>query len=178
MSDAQNDGQPNGADNNTGDAPQGDASATGADQLGDGGKKALDAERAARKAAEARIREFEQAASEAEKAKLGDTERLTLERDEHKSGRETAEAKALRYSVALDKGLSKTLAKRLVGKTREELEADADELLSLTGGGPATGERKPPAGKAREALPRGGGDPTGEVEETDPAKLAAKIPRR
>lgn len=40
-----------------------------------------------------------------------------------------AEAKALRLEIAAEKGLSPAQAKRLVGANREELEADADELL-------------------------------------------------
>lgn len=40
---------------------------------------------------------------------------------------------AERALVALDKGLTASQAKRLVGTTREELEADADELLADLG---------------------------------------------
>jgi hypothetical protein len=40
------------------------------------------------------------------------------------------EAAALRLEVAAEKGLSPAQAKRLVGTTRDELEADADELLT------------------------------------------------
>ena len=39
------------------------------------------------------------------------------------------ETKAMRLEVASEKGLTPAQAKRLVGTTREELEADADELL-------------------------------------------------
>ena len=41
-----------------------------------------------------------------------------------------AELRALRLEVAFDKGLTPAQAKRLVGATREELEADADELVA------------------------------------------------
>ena len=51
----------------------------------------------------------------------------------------TAEADVLRYQVALEKGLSASLAKRLVGSSREELEADADSLSE------AVGTRRTPA---------------------------------
>ncbi|MBA9002017.1 capsid assembly scaffolding protein Gp46 family protein [Thermomonospora cellulosilytica] len=44
------------------------------------------------------------------------------------------EAKALRAEVAQAKGLTPAQAKRLTGTTREELEADADELLEVFGG--------------------------------------------
>lgn len=40
------------------------------------------------------------------------------------------ELAALRASVALEKGLTPSQAKRLVGSSREDLEADADELLA------------------------------------------------
>ena len=39
------------------------------------------------------------------------------------------EGRALRLEVAAEKGLTPAQAKRLVGETREQLEADADELL-------------------------------------------------
>lgn len=154
-----------------GDAPAKDA-ATG-DQLGEGGLKALQAERDARAAAEAKVKEYEAKATEAERAKLGETERLTLERDEHKTAAQAAQSKLDRLEVALEKGLSLAQAKRLVGKTRDELEKDADELLEMFG---AKGKTPPAGGKPKEDL-RGGGDPTDEPVETDPAKLAAKIPR-
>lgn len=41
-----------------------------------------------------------------------------------------AQLKALRYEVALEKGLPKSLAVRLQGQTVEEMQADADELMS------------------------------------------------
>ncbi len=40
-----------------------------------------------------------------------------------------AESKALRAEIAAERGLTLSQAKRLIGTTREELEADADELL-------------------------------------------------
>jgi hypothetical protein len=57
------------------------------------------------------------------------------------------ESDALRNAVAADKKLTTAQAKRLVGTTREELEADADALLAeFTGGTPAPqlpGNRRP-----------------------------------
>lgn len=41
-----------------------------------------------------------------------------------------AELKALRLTVAAEKGLTPSQAKRLVGETQEELNADAEELLA------------------------------------------------
>jgi hypothetical protein len=67
----------------------------------------------------------QQSKSEAEKA----AERITAA----ESARLAAEARADRIEVALEKGLTPSQAKRLVGSTREELEADADELLKDLG---------------------------------------------
>lgn len=68
-----------------------------------------------------------------------------------------SEARALRAEVALDKGLTVSQAKRLVGTTKEELEADADELLKDIGAqqhnhSPREGESpsNPGAGEMRE----------------------------
>lgn len=44
-----------------------------------------------------------------------------------------ATARADRLEVAMEKGLTPAQAKRLVGDTKEELEADADEILELFG---------------------------------------------
>ena len=66
-----------------------------------------------------------QSKSEVEKA----TEKAAaIERE-----RDQAQARLNRLEVALEKGLSPSQAKRLVGDTREELEADADELLKDLG---------------------------------------------
>lgn len=104
--------------------------ATTADEtLGEAGKKALETERKnARQAAKerdalaARLQEFEDRdKSEAQK--------LT-ERAEAAERRATeTESRALRLEIAAEKGLTPAQAKRLVGSTREELEADAADLL-------------------------------------------------
>jgi hypothetical protein len=73
--------------------------------LGDAGKRALDAERHARREAERQLRETQ--------------ERLR--------GLESAE---VRRDVASAKGLTAEQMKHLTGATREELEAHADELLA------------------------------------------------
>lgn len=57
---------------------------------------------------------------------------LRKERDDA-AAKAKGSADALKWEIALDKGLTKTQAKRLVGTTREELEADADELLASWG---------------------------------------------
>jgi hypothetical protein len=84
-----------------------------------------------------------------------------------------AEIDLCRYRVAMRKGLTETQARRLVGESEEDLEADADELLeAFNTGRPA----EPAGGRPKERL-RSGAVPDAEPEETDPAKLAALVPR-
>lgn len=86
------------------------------------------------------------------KAKAGQSTSL----EERVAGLEAAardaESRALRAEVANAKGLTPMQAKRLMGSTREELEADADELLkdlsaAAKGGNhvPREGKTPPPA---------------------------------
>jgi hypothetical protein len=87
---------------------------------------------------------------------------------------EDAELLVMRLEVASEKGLSPSQAKRLVGSTREDLDLDADELL-------AAFKQDEPPGPSVTRQPvanlRGGGDPTQEPLETDPAKLAESVSR-
>lgn len=87
-----------------------------------------------------------------------------------------ATREAARLRIALKKGLTETQAKRLVGDTEEELEKDADDLLESfkeddDGNGDAS--RRTPRPRLRT-----GAAPSSEPDETDPEKLAEKIPRR
>lgn len=68
---------------------------------------------------------------------------------------EDAEARALRLEVAAEKGLTLAQAKRLVGATKEELEADAEELMQSFGATGNGGGKPPPAGKPKERLKPG-----------------------
>lgn len=109
---------------------------------------------------------------------------------------EAAEARETRAKVVAAKKLPPSLAKRLQGKTEEELTADADELLAdwksaggkVDGaegeqegneGGRATPPARPAAssGRPREDLHSGAPLTPRAPEETDPLKLAALIPR-
>lgn len=143
--------------------------------LGDAGKKALDGERKARRDAEKKVTDLEARLKEIEDKDKSEVQKLT---DEVAALRKTAtdhETKALRAEVAMAKGLSAAQAKRLVGTTKEELEADADEVLEAfpTPGGAATA----PPGKKPVPDLRGGTEPNTDPEETDPAKLAESVPR-
>ena len=99
----------------------------------------------------------------------------------------SAELRADRLEVAAAKGLSPTLAARLMGETREELEADADELMAqLKPSGNGTdkqgdGDKSGLGGTSDRSRPReslrSGTAPDAVPEDNDPTKLAALIPR-
>lgn len=67
----------------------------------------------------------------AEEAGKDDLERVSGERDSLKSERDTTAAENLRLRVALQKKVPAELIDRLRGDTKEDLEADADQLLDL-----------------------------------------------
>jgi hypothetical protein len=63
--------------------------------------------------------------------------------------------KAARYSVALDKGLTKAQARRLVGTTKDELLADADVLLADLKNAPKPGTAPSSEGQGKQGEPVG-----------------------
>lgn len=127
-----------------------------------------------------RLKELEEKAArldELENANKSEQQRAQEAREAAEKRAHDAEQRLLRLEVATEKGLTPAQARRLVGTTREELEADADELLE------SFGTPTPPPGEAvprrpREALRPGGRGEPEPPEETDPRKLAARVPRR
>lgn len=148
---------------NPGEPPaddQKDTDKTGDDALGEGGLKALKAERETNRQLKAQIAELsekvksfedrDKSESEKQAEKLAAAEKRAIE-----SGR-----KADQYEVAAAKGIPLSAASRLRGTTREEMEADADDLLKLLNinGGNSPKNHKPPKadpsqGKGGEAKP-------------------------
>jgi hypothetical protein len=102
-----------------------------------------------------------------------ESQRLAEDRDSHKARADQAQGELLRLRVGLAKGLSEAQARRLVGSTKEELEADADDLIATFGGqgGGSVSTTRP-----TENL-RGGGNPDTEPE-PDLNKVIGEIPRR
>jgi hypothetical protein len=149
----------------TGEQPQ---PAADGGELGDAGKQALAAERTARREAEkqrkeleARLKELEPLAAKAqqlEDAKKSEAEKLNEKLTAAEKRAIEAETKALRLEVATAKGLTPAQAKRLVGATKDELEADADDLLS-TFGGTSAGDGKQTKGRRPVENLRPGGMP-------------------
>lgn len=170
------------ADGDAGDTSAGD----GGDGVeGDAGTAVDHAAEAAKWKALARKHEAEAkknrtAAERLAQAEEADKSELQRERDKAAAAEaraRAAEIRADRLDVAAAKGLSASLAARLVGETREELEADADELLKvIKPAGDGNGSGGPDLrGRPRENL-RSGTAPA-EPEDNDPSKLAALIPR-
>ena len=147
---ADDDSDSDGGDDATGSDDDRDTSSRDSDDdrgdrdgLNEGGKRALDAERkAARDAARAardekKARETAEArVAELEREKMTAQERAEAERDEWRKKYEEQAAQLaardldiLRRDVAAEKGLTHRQAARLRGDTREELEADADDLI-------------------------------------------------
>lgn len=98
-------------------------------ELGDAGKKALDAERRDKRAAEKRAADLEARLKEFEDRDKTESTRAIERAEAAEKVAAAAEARALRLEIAAEKGLTPAQAKRLVGETRDELEADAAELL-------------------------------------------------
>lgn len=108
----------------------------------------------------------EQAAKAKEDGELAQARQLLVE----------AEVKALRLEIATDKQLPPGLADLLTGRTREQLDRQADALLTAVGGVKAersTRSRMPTERLRSGALPEGAGEP-----DIDPGKLADSILRR
>ena len=68
--------------------------------------------------------------AEIEDANKSELERANARAEEAERRALELELSSVRAAVALEKGLTPSQAKRLVGSSREELEADADDLLT------------------------------------------------
>jgi hypothetical protein len=152
------------------------------DDLGDAGKRALAAERQRAKTAEAENADLKKRLDDLEGKDKSEIQKATDRATAAEQRADKAEQRATRLEVAMNKGLTAAQAKRLVGATAEELEADADEILETFGGRkPADdGDKKDPPGGPPTPRPKpdslgGGSDPTKEPEETDVRKLGARM---
>ena len=106
---------------------------------------------------EARAKENKSAADELKKLqteKLSDAEKAAQATKDATARAEKAEQDALRLRIASRKGLNESQAKRLVGTTEEELEADADDLLkTFKGKSDDEEEEETESGKRTERKP-------------------------
>lgn len=111
-----------------------------------------------------------------------EAQRLQEERDSFRSQAEKNASELQRLQIAGETAPEhatlaqlRKVARRMAGEDTDALEADAKELWADFAPAPT---KQPVSGKPRERL-RGGSDPDGDDDgELDPAKLAARIPRR
>lgn len=106
------------------ETPQGDPA-----ELGDAGKKALAAEREARKAAEKSAAEFAARLKEIEQANLSELEKAQRAAKEAQDRLSEVSRQNARNSVALAKGIPPRLVGFLAGDSEEEIAANAEALL-------------------------------------------------
>lgn len=126
------------------------------DTLGEAGKKALEAERKAARAEKKRADDLAARLKEFEDRDKSDLDKASERATAAEERAAKAETDLARFQVALEKGLTPSQAKRLVGATREELEADADELLKDLGD---AGKPRPPKPDPTQGKPAGQADP-------------------
>ena len=99
-------------------------------ELGDGGKKAIQAEREARKAAEKANAELAARLKEFEDSKLSELERAKKEAAENAAELARLRTENVRSKVAIDKGVPADLVEFLTGDTEGDIAAKADLLLA------------------------------------------------
>lgn len=134
-----------GADQKPVEAPATGANEAKPEELGEGGLKALQAERARTKELEARLKDLEPLAAkarEAEEANKSELQKASEQIGTLEGRAVTAETKLLRHEIADAKGLPAEAKSLLSGTTKEEIEASADALLALLGD-KGKGDRRP-----------------------------------
>lgn len=110
--------------------------------------------------------------AELEDRDKSEAQRLTEQQKAAEDRAAKAERELLRLRVAARKGLTEAQAKRLTGDSEEELEADADDLLSSFAP-PPPAEDDDDRRRPKERL-RSGGDPEAEPA-PDTSKIADEI---
>ena len=99
-------------------------------ELGDAGKKAIQAEREARKAAEKANAELAAKLKEFEDSTLSDLERAQKEAAENAAELARLRTENVRSKVAIDKGVPADLIEFLTGDTEGDIAAKADLLMA------------------------------------------------
>lgn len=104
---------------------------------------------------------------------------LQKQLEDEKEARHKSDSESLRLRVAAAKGLSEAQARRLQGSTKEELEADADDLLETFGGkkDDKPEERSGGFSRPKESLRPGASSENddGDLSSDDASKVADKI---
>lgn len=98
--------------------------------LGDAGKKALAAERAAKKAAEKQLNELASKLAEYENRDKTEAQRLVERAEQAERERDALRVESLRARVAISKGLPADLMEFLTAEDEDELAAQAERLMA------------------------------------------------
>ena len=136
--------------------PAAETTNTATQELGDGGIKALQAERDARKAAEKTSAELAAKLKEFEDSKLSELELAKRAADESAAELAMLRKANVRNTVALAKGVPADLVEFLTGDTEEDVAAKADILLARLN---APTSPKPDPSQGSKGDPALGSDP-------------------
>jgi len=117
-----------------------DADTAESQELGDGGKKAIQAEREARKIAERTAADLAAKLKSFEDANLSELERTKKAAEESAAELAALRIENVRNRVALEKGVPADLIEFLTGSTEDEVAAKADVLMARLG---SSGTPKP-----------------------------------
>jgi hypothetical protein len=154
-----------------------------ASQLGDAGKRAIDAMKRERNAAKKDLADVQAELRKFTDAQKSEGQRLQETAQQSTARADKAESGLRAMQVALDRAPDgatiaqvRAVAKRVRGDDDEALESDADELYTLLAPGKPEQQTKVPTTRPTERL-RGGTSPEDDLEETDAGKLADLINR-
>lgn len=125
------------------------AAAVEDEPLGDGGKKALDAERRSRRAAEKQLNELASKIREYEDRDKSEAERLAARLAEAEQEALAARSEALRLRVAADVGVSAELLEFITGTDEDTVRAQAEKLMAATAAKPASVPKPDPTQGAK-----------------------------
>jgi hypothetical protein len=124
------------------------------EQLGEGGKRALDAERTARKAAEDSARQLQAQLDQFKQAQMSDLERAQTAAQQAQQAAAQAQAEALRWRIAAKHGISDEDAETfLTGADEASLTRQAARLAALNPSTPGTPRPDLSQGGTGAALP-------------------------
>ena len=106
--------------------------------LGEPGKRALTAEREARRTAERQLAEAAAKLKEIEDANLSEIEKAKRDADEARAQLAALQREGARSRIALEKGVPSDLIEFIVGDNEEQMAAKADLLMSRLNSAPST----------------------------------------
>lgn len=137
--------------------------------LGDSGKKALAAERSARRAAEKQAAELAAKVKEFEDASKSETEKAAARAEAAEERAKAAEAKALRVEIADELNVPKELREFLTAGDEDSLRAQANKVLEAFTAATAATRTTPRPDPTQGAKP--GNDDSGQLTAADAARM-------